>query len=118
MTTFLVAIVVLVVDAATKALASPVITEDFTLGIPGAGQLLTIALAAIVLAFVVEKVRRPWWAAGLILGGGVANIGDRVLYGGVRDWIETPIIIFNLADVAVVAGVVAFLSTRRKGVQA
>lgn len=33
----------------------------------------------------------------------------RVVHGAVQDWVATPWVIFNLADVAVVAGVVAFI---------
>ena len=44
-------------------------------------------------------------AAGLVLGGAIANLGDRIVGGSVVDFLDLgwwPS--FNLADVAVVAG--------------
>ena len=58
------------------------------------------------------RITRPLTAAaiGLILGGALANAFDRAVYGAVADFFSFHIgsfdwYIFNLADVAIVAGV-------------
>lgn len=54
------------------------------------------------------------WALGLIIGGALANAVDRVLIGGVADFFSLHAFgfywyVFNIADVAIVAGVAALL---------
>lgn len=49
---------------------------------------------------------------GIILGGAVSNLIDRFMFGGVRDFIYLKFInfsIFNIADIAVTLGVIAFV---------
>ena len=85
-------------------------------GVTGARILLTlvgiVAVGAIV--WMVKKAedhqRRLIWALGLVAGGAVGNIIDRVLFGKVTDFVvwkyytkEWPT--FNVADVALVVGV-------------
>ena len=43
----------------------------------------------------------------LVVGGLLGNVLDRARYGAVRDFIHTPWLIINLADIAVTAGLVA-----------
>lgn len=48
---------------------------------------------------------------GLILGGTFSNALDRIIFGGVRDFISLRFInfpIFNIADVAIVVGAIIF----------
>jgi len=81
----------------------------------GASQALLIALAVIIsggLWVWLATATRPLTAAavGLILGGALANAFDRAVYGAVADFFSFHIgnfewYIFNLADVAIVAGV-------------
>lgn len=76
--------------------------------------LLTVAALAFVAALFARDPARPglWVAVGLLTGGALGNLADRVLEGAVTDYVDLlawpP---FNLADVAIVAGVVllAFL---------
>lgn len=54
------------------------------------------------------------WALGLIIGGALANGLDRLLIGGVADFFSLHAFgyywyVFNIADVAIVAGVAALL---------
>lgn len=54
------------------------------------------------------------WALGLIIGGALANGLDRILIGGVADFFSLHAFgfywyVFNIADVAIVAGVAALL---------
>jgi signal peptidase II len=51
-----------------------------------------------------------WLPAALLIGGALGNLADRVRDGAVTDFIDLPLWpTFNLADVAIVAGVVALL---------
>jgi lipoprotein signal peptidase len=57
----------------------------------------------------------PAWIPGLVLGGALSNMIDRVRFGGVRDFISTRWAIINVADLCVIAGVLilpALLATR------
>ncbi len=81
----------------------------------GASQGLLIAMALAISAGLwvwLAKVSRPLTAAaiGLILGGALGNALDRAVYGAVADFFSFHVgnfdwYIFNLADVAIVAGV-------------
>ncbi|HET8975106.1 MAG TPA: signal peptidase II [Solirubrobacterales bacterium] len=47
-----------------------------------------------------------WLPAGLLIGGALGNLADRVRDGAVTDFVDLPFwATFNLADVAIVAGV-------------
>ena len=49
---------------------------------------------------------------GLVLGGAVGNLFDRMVYGYVKDFIKLDFInfpIFNIADMALTAGVICFM---------
>jgi signal peptidase II len=47
-----------------------------------------------------------WLAAGLLVGGALGNLADRVRDGAVTDFIDLPLWpTFNLADTAIIAGV-------------
>jgi signal peptidase II len=81
----------------------------------GASQGVLIAMALAISAGMwiwLAKVSRPVTAAaiGFILGGALANAFDRAVYGAVADFFSFHVgnfnwYIFNLADVAIVAGV-------------
>jgi signal peptidase II len=71
--------------------------------------LLTIAALVLVGSLFARDPSRPgmWVAVGLLTGGALGNLADRVIEGAVTDYVDLlawpP---FNLADVAIVAGVV------------
>ena len=69
------------------------------------------ALAGLLVWFFLHSRRRyVWIPTGLLLGGAVGNIIDRVAAGEVTDWIKLPLWpAFNIADVAITTGVVALL---------
>jgi signal peptidase II len=53
---------------------------------------------------------RVWLPAALLLGGALGNLADRVRQGAVTDFIDLPLWpTFNLADVAIVLGVLLLL---------
>jgi signal peptidase II len=87
--------------------------DGVAFGLAGGGGAALIALTLIALGFVaVLFARNPtrpgmWLAAGLLVGGALGNLIDRVRIGAVTDYIDLlswpP---FNLADVAITLGVV------------
>ena len=81
---------------------------------------LLIALtAAIALGVMIwmwrEKTRQDVFALGMILGGAIGNILDRVRFGHVVDFADLhfgawrPFLVFNVADAAITIGVVVLL---------
>lgn len=72
-----------------------------------------VALAALV-----------WWgwqswqkipiAVGLVIGGGMANVADRLMTGAVRDWLAVPFlgVYNNLADWAIFFALLWFFSVQ------
>ncbi len=85
----------------------------------GTGRWLLILLAVAVSAALwvwLARTDRPLTAAGLglVIGGALANAMDRVIHGAVADFFLFHAYgfswyVFNLADVAIVAGVAALL---------
>jgi signal peptidase II len=69
------------------------------------------ALAALLFYFVTHAERRlVWLPTGLLLGGAIGNIIDRVRDGAVTDFVKLPgWPAFNVADIAITVGVVALL---------
>jgi signal peptidase II len=125
---------VLVLDQATKALVRSsldvgerrevfpfldlvrVHNDGIAFGILGGGQaLVVVAVGAALIGLVVYfalHTERPWvWLpTGLLLGGALGNVLDRVHDGAVTDFVKVPHWpAFNVADVAITAGVVALV---------
>jgi signal peptidase II len=75
----------------------------------GAALLLLVGL----LVFLGMRAREGapvWIPAALLIGGALGNLADRVRQDGVTDFIDLPLwATFNLADVAIVAGVALLL---------
>ena len=73
--------------------------------------IVVAALAGLLIWFFLHSHRRyVWIPTGLLLGGAIGNIIDRVAHGEVTDWIKLPLWpAFNIADVAITTGVVALL---------
>jgi signal peptidase II len=83
---------------------------------------LSIVVAVAIIRYSVRLHSKGWTVvAGLVLGGVLGNLSDRIfrspgfLYGHVVDWIQIPHWpIFNLADSAIsIAAIVAILLTIR-----
>jgi signal peptidase II len=89
--------------------------EGVAFGLAGGSALPLIAFAVLALAFVgFLLARNPttpgiWLAVGLVAGGALGNLADRLRAGEVTDYVELgswpP---FNLADVAITVGVAIF----------
>lgn len=130
----IVAAVVLVLDQATKYLAradlaltgrsvrvlGDVLRLTFTrnegaaFGMLPGSRVLFIPVHLIVLVCIAgylarRRAHHPWVIAalGLVAGGAVGNLVDRVVFGFVTDFIQIPFNfpIFNVADSAIVVGV-------------
>ena len=98
-------------------------------GIAGEWRVLVVAFTSLLVPIIVlvayscREPRAPLWSLGILLGGAVGNLYDRVLFQhphlgrGVRDflqvdlgvWPANPWPAFNVADAAIVGGVGIFV---------
>ena len=81
----------------------------------GAGDavvlVLTLGALGMLVGYFAAHATRPdlWLATGLVVGGALGNVADRIRIGAAIDFIDPPLWpAFNVADVAIVVGV-AFL---------
>ena len=95
---------------------SHVTNKGIAFGLFGGGGglvlVVTIAALALVLAWFARDPARPWlWlAVGLLVGGALGNLADRVRDEAVTDFINPPLWpAFNVADVAITAGAVTLV---------
>jgi lipoprotein signal peptidase len=113
---------VLALDQFAKAAApqidSPAIVDahnsEYAFGVAGGPPVLLVAGALVVLAVFLMVIGRwaiqigvPPIVPALVAGGMLGNVFDRVVLGGVRDFLVTPWAICNLADLAIVSGILA-----------
>jgi signal peptidase II len=73
---------------------------------------ITFTALALLIGYLVRRPDRPWlWVpTGLLLGGAVGNLIDRLVHGAVTDFIKLPLWpAFNVADMAITFGVIALL---------
>ena len=84
--------------------------------------IITVAVVAAVLAFFARARERSWiWlACGLVIGGAIGNLIDRVRAGSVTDFVKLPDWpAFNVADTAITVGVLTlFLAVSLRGASA
>lgn len=73
--------------------------------------ILVMAFISFFIFYTVKQVRSgaSLWGEVFVLGGALANLSDRFLYGGVVDFIQIGFCgymwpIFNIADIAIVTG--------------
>ena len=127
--------VVVAVDQGTKALATSLVdrgervevlpflafenvrNKGVAFGLGGDISIVVIAVTVVLLvallAFLARRPQTGWLLglpAALLVGGSLGNLADRARDGAVIDFIELPLWpTFNLADVAIVAGVLLLL---------
>jgi signal peptidase II len=81
----------------------------------GGGALVLVftflALAALVGYFAMRPDRAGLWlSTGLLVGGAIGNLIDRLVHGAVTDFIKLPFWpAFNVADMSITFGVLALL---------
>jgi signal peptidase II len=81
----------------------------------GGGTIVAVVIGVALVALVVWFIRHAdrslaWLPTGLLLGGAVGNIFDRVRDGAVTDFIKLPAWpAFNVADMAITFGVLSLL---------
>jgi signal peptidase II len=133
---------VLVADQATKQIAITELAGDAPVDLPlgfefdyitntgiafglfGGGEALVIAITLVALSLLfVWFARDPgrpglWPAVGLLAGGALGNLADRVRDGAVVDFIDPPRWpAFNLADLAITLGVALLLLLYWRGAE-
>ena len=86
--------------------------------------IIIISLVALIViyhfTFCFKTNKRNNLAFGLLLGGLVGNLTDRVIFGYVRDFLDFIIFhydypVFNVADIAIVIGVLLIIYSTIKG---
>jgi signal peptidase II len=82
----------------------------------GGGAVVTVVIALALLAllgYFATHVRRPlfWLPTGMLLGGAIGNVIDRVRDGAVTDFVQIPLGFpaFNGADMSITFGVLVLL---------
>jgi signal peptidase II len=111
----LVLAVVLAADQLAKRLVIADVAKGDSNGVFSGKPVVMVIVAAALVGLVVWfalHAGRPlvWLPTGLLLGGALGNIIDRVRDGAVTDFIKLPLWpAFNLADVAITLGVLALL---------
>jgi signal peptidase II len=90
--------------------------DGIAFGFLGGGQALVVVAVAAALGglvvFFALHADRPliWLPTGLLLGGALGNVLDRVRDGAVTDFLKVPHWpAFNVADVAITVGVLALV---------
>jgi signal peptidase II len=81
----------------------------FSDGSDGLVLLFTSGALALIVGWFALDTTRPWlWlGVGLLSGGALGNLADRIRDGAVTDFLDPPLWpAFNLADVAITLGVV------------
>jgi signal peptidase II len=93
-----------------------VTNEGIAFGFLGDGGSLVLVVTLVALGLLLTwfalAAPRPglWIAVGLLVGGALGNLVDRVTDDGVTDFLDPPLWpAFNLADVAITAGVVVLI---------
>jgi signal peptidase II len=132
------AVLVVVLDQVTKAIAADALgrgesvdlllgfelvdvrNTGIAFGLLADGQTLVITVTAAALALILGyfalNPSRPglWVAVGILIGGAIGNLADRLRNDEVIDFIDPPMWpAFNVADIAIVAGIVLIVLVHR-----
>ena len=90
---------------------------------------LALAISAWVWIWIAREPhsRRVMWSAGLLVGGAIGNVVDRILYGAVADFLNMSLpgwrnpYSFNIADITIFLGAIGLVlftgkhDTQRRG---
>lgn len=123
---FAVIVTLIVVDQLTKFLAqknlsSIFLNKNFAFSLPVpivAMYAIYIAVMIVVLVYLLRSwptlFRKEKIAWSFILAGGISNIGERIIFGYVKDFIPILTGIFNLADLFILFGLILLLINQQK----
>jgi signal peptidase II len=81
----------------------------------GGGTLVlvfTLVALAVLVGYFARRPEKPmlWLPTGMLVGGAIGNLIDRIASGAVTDWIKLPHWpAFNVADISITFGVLALL---------
>ena len=81
----------------------------------GGGTLVlvfTLVALAVLVGYFARRPEKPmlWLPTGMLVGGAIGNLIDRVARGSVTDWIKLPHWpAFNVADISITFGVLVLL---------
>lgn len=73
---------------------------------------LTFAALSVLVGYLAVRPDRSllWVPTGMLLGGALGNLIDRIAYGAVTDWIKLPHWpAFNVSDISITLGVLVLL---------
>ena len=108
------------VDIALGFELADVRNRGIAFGLFADGQALVIAVTAaalvLILGYFALNPSRPgaWLGVGLLAGGAVGNLLDRVRADEVTDFIDPPLWpAFNIADIAIIAGILVIVLVHR-----
>jgi signal peptidase II len=99
------------VDVRNTGIAFGLLADGQTLVI-----VVTAAALALILGYFALKPSRPglWIAVGILVGGAIGNLADRLRADEVIDFIDPPLWpAFNVADIAIVAGIAVIVLIHR-----
>jgi signal peptidase II len=84
--------------------------------LPGSDVGVTILIAvalAVLLVYFARHIERPliWLPTGMLLGGALGNVVDRIRGGSVTDFVKLPLgwPPFNIADASITLGILALV---------
>lgn len=121
----LIAALIIAIDQWTKLLVAqgtwasswirPLLNEgiSFSISLPAwATWILTLGILCWLAIDVIRRkgAKGDWVIFGIIFGGAVSNLIDRLRLGAVFDWIAVPFFsVFNIADIAIVVGLATYV---------
>jgi len=81
----------------------------FGFGVNGGLFFLLAAILILILGIIKLEKTANIYPFGLMLGGALSNLIDRLFRGGVIDYFNIGLIKFNLADIFLIAGVILYV---------
>ena len=142
---YIISLIIFILDQITKSLISTYlklnesieIIKDFfyiryinnkgaSWGILENNRILLIGLSIIAIIMIIrysyffKKTKLNTYGFGLLLGGILGNLSDRLIFGYVKDFLDFIIFrydfpVFNIADISIVIGVVLLIISILKG---
>lgn len=102
---------VIFLDQCTKFFFGGQINQGVSFSLLLIHPLILICVQIAFLVMVWRIMRSYHVCVGLIIGGGISNVIDRICIGGVRDWITLPIVGLhnNIADWAIISGLIYYV---------